>query len=151
MNELFFRLIEYSLNENTYTNDWVFKSSFISVAHKLRSLNQYNTFKYDNTTFIEKFLEEVKPYKTNIREYVSKYDKVDTFEGDTTDFDVHAFYDEDLQLFREPSGQYEGDEAKWTQGLNKPWGDNYGYKLDSISIVNAGSGYISDPEFRLPA
>ena len=142
MNELFFRLVEYALNENTYTNDWVFKSSFISVAHKLRSLNQYNTFKYDNTTFIEKFLEEVKPYKTNIREYVSKYDKVDTFEGDTTDFDVHAFYDEDLQLFRKPSGQYEGDETKWTQGLNKPWGDNYGYRLYSIRIVNAGSGYI---------
>ena len=45
-----------------------------------------------------------KPYKTNIREYVSKYDKVDTFEGDTTDFDVHAFYDEDLQLFLSPVG-----------------------------------------------
>ena len=29
MNELFFRLVEYALNENTYTNDWVFKSSFI--------------------------------------------------------------------------------------------------------------------------
>ena len=151
MNELFFRLMEYSLNENTYTSDWIFKSSFISVAHKLRSLNQYNTFKYDNTTFIEKFIEEVKPYKTNIREYISKYDKVDTFEGDNTDFDVHAFYDEDLQLFRKPSGQYDGDEAKWTQGLNKPWGENYGYRLDSISIVNSGNGYISDPTISISA
>ena len=32
------------------------------VAHKLRSPNQYNTFKYDNT-IIEKFPEEVKPIK----------------------------------------------------------------------------------------
>ena len=95
MNELFFRLVEYALNENTYTNDWVFMSSFISALN-INCPNQYNTFKYDNT-IIEKFPEEVKPYKTNIREYVSKYDKVDTFEGDT-DFDVHAFYDEDLQL-----------------------------------------------------
>ena len=145
MNELFFRLMEYALNENTFTNDWMFKSSFISIAHKLRSLNQYNTFKYDNTTFIEKFIEEVKPYKTTIREYISKYDKVDTFEGDTTDFDVHAFYDNDLKLFRKPSGQYTGDEAKWTEGLNKPWGENYGYNLDSISLVNAGTGYLTDP------
>ena len=151
MNELFFRLMEYSINENSYTADWLFKSSFISVAHKLRSLDQYNTFKYDNTTFIEKFIEEVKPYKTNIREYVSKYDKVDTFEGDTTDFDVHAFYDEDLGLFRKPSGQYSGDETKWTQGLNKPWGENYGYQLDSISIVNAGTGYIVDPIVSITA
>ena len=151
MNELFFRLMEYALNENTFTTDWMFKSSFISVAHKLRSLNQYNTFKYDNTTFIEKFIEEVKPYKTTIREYISKYDKLDTFQGDTTDFDVHAFYDEELQLFRKPSGQYTGDETKWTQGLNKPWGENYGYKLDSISLVNDGTGYISDPTVTISA
>ena len=40
MNELFFRLMEYALNENTYTTDWMFKTSFITVAHKLRSLSQ---------------------------------------------------------------------------------------------------------------
>ena len=32
------------------------------VAHKLRSPNQYNTFKYDNTTSLRS-LEEVKPIK----------------------------------------------------------------------------------------
>ena len=145
MNELFFRLMEYALNETSFTNDWIFKSSFISVAHKLRSLDQYNTFKYDNTTFIENFIEEVKPYKTVIREYVSKYDKIDTFDGDTTDFDLHSFYDDELKFFRSPSGDYSGDEVLQTQGLNKPWSENYGYILDSISIVNAGSGYITNP------
>ena len=70
------------------------------VAHKLRS-PIINTIHLSMTTqSLRKIPEEVKSYKTNIREYVSKYDKVDTFEGDTTDFDVHAFYDEDLQLFQ---------------------------------------------------
>jgi len=151
MNELFFRLMEYALNETSFTNDWVFKTSFISVAHKLRSLDQYNTFKYDNTTFIENFINEVKPYKTKIREYVSKYDKVDQFDGDTTDFDLHPFYDTELQFFRSPSGDYSGDEILQSQGLNKPWSENYGYRLDSISIVNAGSGYISDPTVTISA
>lgn len=151
MNELFFRLMEYALNETSFTNDWIFKTSFISVAHKLRSLDQYNTFKYDNTTFIEKFIEEVKPYKTKIREYVSKYDKVDTFDGDTTDFDLHPFYDSELNFFRSPSGDYSGDEILQSQGLNKPWSENYGYRLDSISIVNAGSGYITDPTVTISA
>ena len=151
MNELFFRLMEYALNETSFTNDWIFKSSFISVAHKLRSLDQYNTFKYDNTSFIENFIEEVKPYKTVIREYVSKYDKVDQFDGDTTDFDLHPFYDNELKFFRSPSGDYSGDEVLQTQGLNKPWSDHYGYRLDSISIVNAGSGYISDPIVTISA
>ena len=151
MNELFFRLMEYALNETTFTQDWIFKTSFLSVAHKIRSLDQYNTFKYDNTNFIEDFIEEVKPYKTKIREYISKYDKIDPFEGDTTDFDIHPFYDEDLGYFRKPSGEYAGDEITRTQGLNKPWGENYGYRLDDIVLVNAGSGYIDDPIVTISA
>jgi len=151
MNELFFRLMEYAVSENDFTQDWLFKSSFITVAHKIRSLDQYKTFKYDNTEFIENFINEVKPYKSKIREYVSKYDKTETFQGDTTDFDIHAFYDEDLKFFRKPSGDYEGDSIKQSQGLNKPWYDNHGYKLDSIQIVSAGTGYIIDPTVTISA
>jgi hypothetical protein len=151
MNELFFRLMEYALNENNFSQDWLFKTSFITVAHKIRSLDQYNTFKFDNTNFIEDFINEVKPYKTKIREYVSKYDKVDTYGSDTTDFDVHAYYDEGLRYFRKPSGERSGDEILQTQGLNKPWSENYGYRLDSIQIVNAGTGYITDPTVTISA
>ena len=151
MNELFFRLMEYALNETEFTQDWLFKTSFITVAHKIRSLDQYNTFKYDNTEFIEDFINEVKPYKTKIREYVSKYDKLDLYDSDTTDFDLHPFYDESLGYFRGPSGDFAGDEILQSQGLNKPWYDNYGYRLDSISIVSAGTGYVSDPIVTISA
>ena len=151
MNELFFRLMEYALNENNFSQDWLFKTSFITVAHKIRSLDQYNTFKFDNTNFIEDFINEVKPYKTKIREYVSKYDKIDTYGSDTTDFDLHAYYDEVLRYFRKPSGERSGDEILQTQGLNKPWSENYGYTLDSIQIVNAGTGYITDPTVTISA
>lgn len=151
MNELFFRLMEYAVNESTFSQDWLFKTSFITVAHKIRSLDQYSTFKFDNTDFIEDFIEEIKPYKTKIREYVSKYDKIDPFEGDTTDFDVHAFYDESVGYFRKPSGDFTGDEILWTQGYNKPWSENYGYRLDSITIVDGGSGYQTDPTVTISA
>ena len=151
MNELFFRLMEYALNESNFSPDWMFKTSFITVAHKIRSLDQYNTFKFDNTDFIEDFINEVKPYKTKIREYVSKYDKLDLYGSDTTDFDLHAYYDETQGYFRKPSGEFSGDEILQTQGLNKPWSENYGYKLDSIQIVNAGTGYITDPTITISA
>lgn len=150
-NELFFRLVEYAMSETQYLQDWAFKTSFLTVAHRLRNLDQYSTFKFDNTAFIEDFINDVKPYKSKIREYVSQYDKVDTFQGDATDFDVHAFYDEDLNLFRKPSGDYSGDEIKQEQGLNKPWFENHGYILDSIIIVNAGTGYITDPTVTISA
>lgn len=151
MNRLFFRLMEYALNESTFTQDWIFKTSFITVAHKIRSLDQFKTFKFDNSQFIEDFINEVKPYKTKLREYVSKYDKLDTYGSDTTDFDVHAFYDEDLLFFRKPSGDYTGDDLLWNQGLNKPWFENYGYKIDSISLIAGGSGYQTDPTVTISA
>ena len=98
LNTLFFRLIEYSLHEQNYGVDWTFKSSFIRTTHKQRDLIQYPTFKNDNSTFIEQFIEEVKPYHTKSREYVTEYDGDDQFQGDITDFDVHSFYDEALSI-----------------------------------------------------
>ena len=151
MNELFFRLIEYAMTETEYVQDWVFKTSFITVAHKLRDLEQYSTYKFDNTTFIEEFINEVKPYKTKIREYINQYNKLDTYQGDTTDFDLHTFYDEELRFFRKPSGDYAGDEIRQTQGLNAPWSNNYGYSLDSIVLSTAGTGYITDPTITISA
>ena len=148
-NTLFFRLIEYALHEQDYGVDWVFKSSFISVEHQQRQLSQYPTFKNDNSEFIEQFIEEVKPYHTKIREYVTEYNGTDNFQGDITDFDVHSFYDDFLGYFRKPSGDYQGDEIQWSQGLNKPWNDNYGYYLNTVDVYNGGSGYVTNPEVTI--
>ena len=57
----------------------------------------------------------------------------------------------DYRYFRKPSGERSGDEILQTQGLNKPWSENYGYRLDSIQIVNAGTGYITDPTVTISA
>jgi hypothetical protein len=145
-NTLFFRLIEYSLHEQNFGVDWVFKSSFIKTIHKQRDLNQYPTYKNDNSLFIEQFIQEVKPYHTKIREYITAYDGNDNFNGDITDFDVHTFYDEKLGYFRKPSGDYQGDNITRIAGVNKPWADNYGYYLNTVEIYAAGTGYTSNPE-----
>ena len=41
-NKLFFASIRYALSEEKL-NDWIFKTSFLSVNHKLRSMDQFNT------------------------------------------------------------------------------------------------------------
>ena len=152
LNDLFFRMVEYALDEQSPAHpDWVLKTSFIRVNHKLRDLNQYPTFRNDNSEFVENFINEVKPYKTKIRDYTTRYEGNDKFESDTTDFDVHAFYDENLNYFRKPSGDYAGDEITQTQGLNQPWGQNYTYYIDSIEIYNSGAGYIVDPIITISA
>jgi len=152
MNELFFRMIEYSLDEYGTTHpDWVLKTSFIRVLHKLRDLAQYPTFRNDNSEFVETFINEVKPYKTKIRDYTTRFAGDDNFAGDVTDFDTHAFYDADLTLFRKPSGDYAGDEVVRTTGLNVPWSENYTYRIDEIEIYNGGTGYIVDPTLTISA
>lgn len=152
MNNLFFRMVEYSLDEyGTVHPDWVFKTSFIRVLHKLRDLAQYPTFRNDNSEFVETFINEVKPYKTKIRDYTTSFAGDDSFAGDVTDFDTHAFYDEDLSLFRKPSGDYAGDEVTRTTGLNVPWSQNYTYYINEIEIYNSGSGYIVEPTLTISA
>lgn len=150
-NTLFFRLIEYSIHEQNYGVDWALKTSFIKTTHKQRDLIQYPTFKNDNSTFVEQFIEEVKPYHTKIREYITEYDGNDQFDGDITDFDVHSFYDEALGYFRKPSGDFEGDNLTWPNGLNKPFNDNRSYYLDSVEIYAAGSGYVDNPAVTVSA
>ena len=72
------------------------------------------------------------------------------YDSDTTDFDLHPSYDESPDISW-TYGDFAGDEILQSQGLNKPWYDNYGYKLDSISIVSAGTGYVSDPLVTISA
>lgn len=150
-NKLFFRLIEYALHETDNQPDWVIKTSFLKVLHKVRNLDQYPTFKYDNQTFIEDFINETKPYHTKIREYVPSYEKIDTYGSDVTDFDVHSYYDTVEGRFRKPDGSLSGDTAKLSEGLNTPWNDNYGYKLSSIVIQAGGTGYIVNPTVTISA
>ena len=153
-NELFFRMVEYSLQElNSSVPDWVIKTSFLKILHKVRDLSQYPTYQVDNTTFIEEFINEVKPYHTNIREYTAKYDGDDTMQGDITDFDLHSFYDPTNGYFRKYSGDFAGDTTSRTTGttVDKSWADNYTYYLGSVEIYAAGTGYTDNPVVTVSA
>ena len=116
-NKLFFVMVNYLLTEQPYV-DWLFKSSFISVTHKLRTLSQFPSFVIDNQTYYEDYINEVKPYRTKIREYLIDYTGNDTFDGDITDFDLPAYYDTSLGygIFRSPNGErpyIQQDQATW--------------------------------------
>ena len=143
-NNLWFVMIEYMLTEQPYA-DWLFKTSFIKVIQKLRGLDQYPSYQRDNQDYIRDYINEAKPYRTNIREYVLDYTKDDPWGGDVTDFDVHSYYDTDDARYRKPSGEKASDFALWEQGLNIPWGDNYKFEIGSATILTAGSGYLIPP------
>lgn len=143
-NRLWFTLMEYILTEQPYA-DWMIKTSFIKIRQRLRGLDQFPSFQRDNQDFIRDYVTEVKPYRTNIREYLLEYNKQDPWGGDPTDFDLHSYFDEDLGYYRKPSGSLDGDAALQQSGVNVPWFENHKYQLGSILIIDAGFGYTEDP------
>jgi len=152
-NNLFFILINYLLTEQTYV-DWLFKSSFISVVHQLRTLSQFPSYTPDNQTYYQDYIDEVKPYRTKVREYLINYSGSDTFNGSITDFDLPSYYDTSTitSIFRSPSGEYPytaEDEATWQTFPYNQWYQNRTLQVDSILIENPGYGYTTPPSITI--
>jgi len=144
-NKLFFQLMNYLFTEQTYV-DWIFKTSFISIVHKLRGLTQPSNYIKDNQTYYQDYINEVKPYSTKIREYLLNYNSVDEFPGSVTDFDLPAYYDHTLKVFRSPSGeQLATDSSMWQTAPYNQWYANRTYEIESIEIGNKGVGYVTAP------
>ena len=155
-NNLFFVMINYLFTEQKYV-DWIFKTSFVSVTHFLRELLQPANYIKDNITYYENYIEEVKPYRTKIREYLTNYNSNDSFDGNLTDFDLAPYYDPDTKIFRSPDGAFvEKDRQLWATGyltttgelINQDypqWYQHRNFYVDEIIITNAGSGYATIP------
>ena len=152
-NNMFFILMNYLLTEQNYV-DWLFKSSFISVTHKLRSLEQFPSYVVDNQTYYQDYINEIKPYRTKIREYLIDYTGDDVYEGSITDFDLPAFYDTTTGygIFRSPSGEtpyVEEDEATWQTYPYNQWYNNRNLVVSSILVESAGANYQTPPTITI--
>jgi hypothetical protein len=142
--QLVFTLINYILSEQQNV-DWVFKTSFISVLHKIRKLDQYPNFVRDNQTYYLDYINEVKPYRTQVREYILNYDGSDVITGNITDFDLPGYYDPLTQTYRSPTGSGLIDSQVYEQLPYQYWLNNYKYQVSQIELVNSGVGYREPP------
>lgn len=89
-NLLFFASVRYVFTEQQFV-DWAFKTSFISATHNVGLLDQKINFKNDALDAYEQFVNEVKPYRTTVRDYRSVYSVLDSTDSMIiTDFDSAA-------------------------------------------------------------
>jgi hypothetical protein len=79
-NTLFFIGLRRVLSEQTYV-DWMFKTSFINAKNSVRQLDQRKTYTTGTDSWIESYINEVKPFHTKLREYKLGYDKTETQDG----------------------------------------------------------------------
>ena len=146
--KLFFVFVNYVLSEQKSV-DWLFKTSFIDVLQKFSGTIKPQIYYKENQDFYLQYIQEIKPYKTTLRDYIVGYNYVDNYTGYVTDFDVPPYYDEVLKLSRSPSGEFLNDANALTRPEYLDWLTNYSYSIESVQILSGGSGYTVAPDIKV--
>ncbi len=139
-NTLFFTSVRYAFAEQQYI-DWAFKTSFLNATHNVGALEQKLNYKNDNLSSFQDYIEEVKPYRTTVREYLSRYSTVEPLSQATTDFDLPpTFSTAEGKIIPISDSNEEIQSYPW-----RWWLDNQGYGLTAIEVSDAGEGYTTVP------
>lgn len=147
-NELFFSLVNYIFAEQK-NPDWIFKTSFIDVYHNLRTLEQIPNYIRDNQSFYEEYIQEVKPYRTSVREYIPQYSKTDEAVGNWTDFDLPARYFANESAYRSPDVAIASDSDLFALPVYSSYAENYKFKVGGYLIGNVGINYTTAPNVEI--
>ena len=141
-NNLFFIGLRKVLEQQTYV-DWLFKTSFINATNSVRKLDQRKTYTAGTDSWIESYINEVKPFHTKLREYKLAYTNLETQDGLFTDFDNPPFYDAINNRIKPLDVAVDTD--KLTQYPWQMWYDYHKKHVSSITVLNGGSGYTTVP------
>ena len=147
-NKLFFTMVKYALTEQKNL-DWVFKTSFISATQYLRKLEQFPAYVADNQQYYADYINEVKPYRTTVRDFVVDYQGTDVYSGDSTDFDLPPYWDAEAGIYRSPNGEQSYDAATLSSGIYTQWSNNYKYQVVDVIIERPGSNYLFAPQITI--
>jgi len=140
-NNSFFSSIRYVLAEQQYV-DWVFKTSFLNATHNIGSFETKTNYKNDNLESYQEYINEVKPFRTTIREYISRYDNIEEYQSSETDFDLPPAYSKtDGTIISIDENRPEINQYPW-----KYWADNKGFSIIAIEIYDSGSEYRTPPK-----
>lgn len=152
---LFFSSVRYALQEQIFV-DWAFKTSFVKSQHNVGELKQKVTYNNDNLAFFEQYLNEVKPYRTKVREFVSNYNSLDQSRTFVTDFDLLPTVNENFQVKNKsiqltPNGNIE---TNFGAISDAGFADQYilerlGLQLLEVRITDQGSGYVTPPVIKV--
>ena len=124
--------------------DWIQKSSLVDIYHRVRGLTQIPIYVPQPETIVTDFFNEVKPFHTKVKQYVAKYDNVDSPDVATftlTDFDLPPYYNNAVNRYRSPQLNNSLDTNALTQNVYSYWLKNHGYGIDSITVSDPGTGY----------
>lgn len=152
-NKLFFASLRYVFSEQTFV-DWAFKTSFVKSRHNLGELEQKPTYQNDNLSSYEEYINEVKPYRSKVREFISGYQRLDETRTAVTDFDLPPRYDSTEGKIKNFNVQIKDSLLDYDSSdiLSEPYSDfyyNVGYGVVEINVIDGGSGYQVAPQVEI--
>jgi hypothetical protein len=142
---------------------WLIKTSLVDVDHRIRELLPYQTYLQDNQTFVLDYIQEVKPYHVQIREFNLSYSGLDSYGGMMTDFDVPAYWNTALEIpqyvspvllpydysdstIQNTVSDSEPNAEVWLQQPWIEWFNHYLLDLQDVTVVDVGEGYTVPPQ-----
>ena len=163
-NQLLILMFQFILTEEQ-APDWLMKTSLIDVRHDIRALLPFQIYRQDNQTFVSDYLQEVKPYHVQVKDFNLVYSGEDDYPGVVTDFDCPAYYDTNLEIPQyvspillpytkstalgtgTPSDIADTDAGAeiWAVTPWNEWYNNYLLSLQSVVVTSPGSGYTTVP------
>jgi hypothetical protein len=163
-NRLLMLMFDYVLSESV-APEWLVKTSLIDVDHRIRELLPFQNYVRDNQEFVIDYIQEVKPYHVQVREFNLTYSGQNNYEGSLVDFDVPAYFDTALTLPQFVSPillPYEAGTAQvsnflsdvastaavWQQWPWSQWIANHLLVVDLVIVPESkrGSGYTDPPQ-----
>jgi hypothetical protein len=138
-NKLIFVAIRYVLSEQLFV-DWVYKTSFITPIIDAGNLDQKDVYRFNDYSYVEEFIKEIKPYKSKFREITSKHQATEDLSIGVTDFDLPAYVN--------VAGKITLPDDTLIQSTYpyKHWFDNKGFGINEINVSNPGLNYRLPPE-----
>jgi hypothetical protein len=140
-NKLFFASIRHVFSEQQYV-DWVFKTSFLNATHNIGTLASPPNYKNDNLSSYQDYINEVKPFRTTVREYISRYAQPETYASSAADFDLPPAY----SIFDGRANPVTLSSTEISQYPWKWWADNHGYSITAIEVYQSGTLYTTPPK-----
>jgi hypothetical protein len=143
--------------------EWLIKTSLVDVNHRIRALLPFQNYLRDNQEFVLDYIQEVKPYHVQIREFNLTYYGDDTYPGLLTDYDVPAYYNSLLTTpqfvspillpYTQSTSTIQSNISNaaanaeiWTVNPWNEWFNNYLLSILDVTVIARGTGYTQAPQ-----
>lgn len=143
---LMFNYIQQEAVEYEFHMPWLTKTSMIDVKHKVRNLLPLKTYKRDNQEFLSGYIDEIKPYRVYVKDFVFSYETVELYNTTISDFDLPVTFNKDSLRFESPilvtttpvnSDEHALDSTIWNNVEYNQWFNNRGLTVqqDDFRII----------------